>query len=71
MATGKIEKKPIATSYEFDVDLIPLPPGTKSRAKLWRGPGADPRLLIGRWLFGTTILAALAIGMLIGRFLLP
>lgn len=71
MATGKIEKKAIATSYEFDVDLIPLPPGTKSRAKLWRGPGADPRLLIGRLALGMTIFGALAVGILIGRFLLP
>ena len=55
----------------FDCDSIPIPPGTKSRSKLWRGPGADPRLLIGRLPLAITILGAVAVGILIGRFLLP
>lgn len=55
----------------FDCESIPIPPGSKCRANLWRGPGADPRLLIGRLSLGMTILAALAVGILIGRFLLP
>ena len=71
MATESINEKRSPTSYVFDCESVPIPPGTKSRAKLWRGPGPDPRLQVGRLLFGAIIFGALVLGVLIGRFFFP
>ena len=56
--------------YFFRSKLIPQPPGTKCRAKLPRGledETPSPRRL---WIVATVV-AALVVGVAIGRFLLP
>lgn len=71
MATGKVEKKFVSPSQEYDVDSIPIPPGTKSYARLPRG--MEPYPLPGRawWLIAATGVLMLAAGILIGKFVLP
>jgi hypothetical protein len=56
------------------VELKPVPPGTKSRGKLWRPGDPEPLTMSARrfWLvIGATATAALAVGAAIGRYLLP
>lgn len=70
MATGKTEKKVVSPSFEFDIDCIPLPPGTKSRARLPRGLEPDPLPVRAWWFIGAAAVGMLVVGILIGRFVL-
>ena len=70
MATGKIEKKVVSPSFEFDVDSIPIPPGTKSRARLPRGAEPDPLPARAWWIIGATAVAMLLVGIVMGKFVL-
>ena len=70
MATDKMEKEP-PLSYIFDVESIPIPPGTKSRARLPRGMEPYPLPARAWWLIGATAGVMLVVGVLIGRFALP
>ena len=70
MATDKLEKAP-PRSYVFDVESIPIPPGKKSRARLPRGMEPYPLPTRAWWLIGATAIVMLALGVLIGKFLLP
>jgi hypothetical protein len=49
---------------------IPCPPGTKSRARLPRGLESDPVVWSRGWAL-VGMIAALVVGLLAGRFLLP
>jgi len=60
----------IPDSYEFDVDAIPVPPGRKARARLPRGDEPDPIPTRAWWIAGAMMVAALVLGLLIGRFVL-
>jgi hypothetical protein len=59
-------------SYIFDVEAIPSPPGKRFRGKHLE-PGEDPYAISRRWWLVTVgaAAAALAVGLLVGRFLLP
>jgi hypothetical protein len=71
-----MEKKPDGRqgrySYVFDDEAIPSPPGTRFRGKHLE-PGEDPYAISRRWWLVTVgaAAAALAVGTLVGRFLLP
>jgi len=49
---------------------VPVPPGTKSRGRLWRPGDPEPSALRMWLLIGAAMAAALVVGVLIGRFLL-
>lgn len=72
MATDNVKRK--SKLQGGDCVMKPVPPGTKSRGRLWR-PG-DPEqmtLSVRRFwvVIGATVTVALAVGALIGRFILP
>jgi hypothetical protein len=69
MASDAMKRTP--TVQVFDVDSIPIPPGTKSRARLARGAEPDPLPARAWWLAGATAIVMLLAGIAIGRFLLP
>jgi hypothetical protein len=58
--------------YFFDDEAIPSPPGKRFRGKHLE-PGEDPYAISRRWWLVTVgaAAAALAVGLLVGRFLLP
>jgi hypothetical protein len=58
------------TYYHFKRKAIPSPPGKKSKGRLPRGLESDPVLWPRGWALAG-MLAALAVGLLAGRFLLP
>jgi hypothetical protein len=63
----------VMPAQEFDdEDAIPLPPGTRFRGKHLI-PGEDPYAISRRWWLVTvgSSAAALAVGALVGRFLIP
>jgi hypothetical protein len=68
----KLEPYGVGPSQEFDVEAIPSPPGTRFRGKHLE-PGEDPYAISRRWWLVTVgaAAAALAVGLLVGRFLLP
>jgi hypothetical protein len=68
MATEKAKRK--STAQVFDVEMIPVPPGTKSRGRLRRGDEPDPIPTRAWWFAGGMAVVALIIGLAIGRFLL-
>jgi hypothetical protein len=68
MATEKAKHK--STAQIFDVDAIPVPPGTKSHGRLPRDGEPDPLPARAWWLIGGLSVTALVVGLLIGRFLL-
>ena len=70
MATDNIEAADAPDSYEFDCESIPLPPGTKTPARLPRGDEPDPITARAWWLIGALTVVALLVGILIGRVLL-
>jgi hypothetical protein len=49
---------------------VPVPPGTKSRGRLWRPGDPEPSALRTWSLIGAALTGALVVGVLIGRFLL-
>jgi hypothetical protein len=55
----------------FDCVLKPVPPGTKSRGRLPRPGDPEPSVLRKWALIAVAIIGVLAIGVAIGRFLLP
>jgi hypothetical protein len=69
MASKGTEAKHVTSSHVFDCELIPVPPGTKSRARLPRG--LEDETSPGRiWLqVGTIAIGALLVGVVLGRFL--
>jgi hypothetical protein len=71
MANKETESQPRPATQIFDCDLIPLPPGTKNRARLPRGLEPEPLPARAWWLLGGTALVALLVGLVVGRFLLP
>jgi hypothetical protein len=72
MARKETKAKRAPSGYIFDCESLPIPPGTKSRARLWRGAGPEPNPRpVWWWLFAGTTVLALSAGILIGRFLLP
>lgn len=70
MATKGPDVDRIGASQIFDCESVPIPPGTKSCAKLQRGSedGSPSRPWL---LLGATAVAALLIGAAIGRYCLP
>ena len=70
MATDHISTNELPDSYEFDVEFLPVPPGTKSRGRLPRGDEPDPIPTRAWWIAGAMMVAALVLGLLIGRFVL-
>jgi hypothetical protein len=71
MASNETKAEPAPSDNEVD-ELIPLPPGTKTQARLWRGAGPEPNPRPAWWwLFAGTTVFALIVGLVIGRFLLP
>jgi hypothetical protein len=70
MANKEPEVNHLGTAHIFDCESIPIPPGTKSRARLPRGLEQEttPRRIW--WLLGGTAVVALLVGMVIGRLLL-
>jgi hypothetical protein len=72
MANEGTQANRIVKAQIFEVEgSLPIPPGTKSRAKLWRGVGPEPLPRRVWWLLGSTAVVALLVGVVIGRFLLP
>ena len=51
--------------------MHPLPPGTKSRARLPRGLETELPSRWGRWSIAGVVLAILVLGVAIGRFVVP
>ena len=70
MANKETESNRVASPHIFDCDSIPIPPGTKNRARLPRGLDQEalPRRLW--WLLSGAVFAALIVGVVIGRFVL-
>lgn len=69
---AKKKKKGPSTLQVMKCKPIPVPPGTKSSGqRLWRPGDPEPSVWRPRLLIGGAILAALAAGVAIGRFLLP
>ena len=68
MASDKVKGK--AKAQIFECESIPVPPGTKSRGRLWRPGDPEPSATRMWWLIGAAVTAALIVGVLIGRFLL-
>jgi hypothetical protein len=68
----KLENYGVGPSQEFHVEAIPSPPGKRFRGKHLI-PGEDPYAISRRWWLVTVgaAVAALAVGVLVGRFLLP
>jgi hypothetical protein len=71
MDEDKTNAKPKTKKYGFDCVSKPIPPGTKTRARLPRPGDPEPSLLRVWWPFAAAIGAALAVGVLLGRFVLP
>ena len=69
MAKNKLVKRG-RRSYLFHAEAIPSPPGQRFRSKHLE-PGEDPYAISRRWWLVTVAAAALAVGLLVGRFLLP
>jgi hypothetical protein len=72
MATEQPESQRRGRSYLFHEKAIPSPPGTKFKGKHLL-PGEDPWAMNRRWWLVTVgaVAAALLVGLLAGRFLLP
>ncbi len=68
MATESTKRK--STSYVFDCDSEPIPPGTKSHARLPRDGEPDPLPTRAYWLIGIASILALVVGVALGRFVL-
>jgi hypothetical protein len=74
MTEKKVEEFRVAPLQIFDCgESLPIPPGTKSRAKLPRGLEELEEPNFRRWWLATVsaVVVALAMGVLVGRFLLP
>jgi hypothetical protein len=73
MASERTGAKRIGSPHVFDFDCesLPIPPGTKRRARLPRGLEEELRPRRPGWLLGLAVLVALTTGVVIGRFLLP
>jgi hypothetical protein len=71
MASKGTEANRVASPPIFDCESLPIPPGTKCRARLPRGLDEEtsPRRIW--WLLGGAVVVALVVGVGIGRFLLP
>jgi hypothetical protein len=70
MATKETEANCAGSPNVFDCDSLPIPPGTKSRARLPRGLEPEPTPQRIWWLLGLASVGALLVGAAIGRFLL-
>ena len=72
MGKKKPETYRVGKTHAFHVQAIPCPPGQKFRGKHLE-PGEDPYAISRRWWLVTagSAAAALAAGVLVGRFLLP
>jgi hypothetical protein len=59
-------------SYLFHIEAIPSPPGKRFRGQHLE-PGEDSYAISRRWWLVTVgaAVAALAVGLLVGRFLIP
>ena len=69
MANKGTETNRIAPPQIFDCESTAIPPGTKSHARLPRGlEGPSPPQ--NWWVFSGAVVAALLVGVVIGRFLL-
>jgi hypothetical protein len=62
--------KPKSTLQVFECKSVPVPPGTKSRGRLPHQGDPEPTFIGAYWPIGVITLAALVIGILVGRFLL-
>jgi len=65
MATGKTKRE--STAQGFDVESLPIAPGTKSRQRLPRNGEPDPLPTRAWWMIGVTAALALVLGILLGR----
>ena len=68
MATSKTKRKSYAQGFECDAE--PVPPGTKSHARLPRDGEPDPLPTRAFWYIGIASILALIVGVAIGRFVL-
>ena len=70
MSEKEIVDEHYAPLQIIDCEWVPVPPGTKSCGRLPRGGEPEhPPSRIG-WVIGGVAVAALIVGVLIGRFLL-
>jgi len=69
MASDTTKAKPAAQI--FDCESVPIPRGTKTRARLPRGAERENSRAVAWSVTGAVIAAALLVGALIGRFLVP
>ena len=67
MATGKTKRE--STAQGFDVESLPIAPGTKSRQRLPRNGEPEPLPTRAWWLIGAAAALALVAGVLLGRLL--
>jgi hypothetical protein len=71
MASEPIRAQRVCSAYVIECESEPIPPGTKCRAKLWRGEGPEPLPRRAWWLMGCAVAVALLVGVVLGRFLMP
>jgi hypothetical protein len=71
MASKGTEANRIASPQVFDCDSIPIPPGTKSQARLPRGLEGEPSARRVGWLLLGAAALGLLVGAVIGHFWLP
>jgi hypothetical protein len=69
MAIDNAKGKPKAQIFECV--SVPVPPGKKTQARLWRPGDPEPSAARMWWLVGAAVTGALGVGVLIGRFVLP
>jgi hypothetical protein len=67
MATEQTEHE--SSGYIFDCESIPIPPGTKTRARLPRNGEPDPLPARAWWIVGGMSIVSLVVGILVERFL--